>query len=126
MIQYGTGVSNKYRLTHSYDVLTDLTGFSVQHPYFAITPSGVVTIERGYEWDGPSGPAIDTENFMRGSLVHDMLYQCISMGLLPLSCRAAADKLLHKLITEDGMFWLRTYWVYAGVRLFGGFYIKRK
>jgi hypothetical protein len=24
-----------------------------------------------YCWDGASGPAIDTQNFMRGSLLHD-------------------------------------------------------
>ena len=40
-----------------------------------LNTKGHLIIKRSYAWDGPSGPTIDTKNFMRGSLVHDALYQ---------------------------------------------------
>ena len=45
--------------------------------------------------DGPSGPAIDTKNFMRASLVHDALYQLMRLGTLDKSRRQYADRLLQ-------------------------------
>ena len=88
--------------------------------YLSITPDGVLTILRGYAWDGPSGPTIDTKSFMRGSLVHDALYQLIRTGLLPESERHVADKVLGRLCREDGMWRARAWWVYKAVRLAGG------
>ena len=43
---------------------------------------GTLSIAVGYAYDGPSGPAIDTKNFMRGSLAHDALYQLMREGFL--------------------------------------------
>lgn len=82
---------------------------------------GVLHIDRGYAWDGPSGPAIHTANFMRGSLVHDALYQLMREGHLAASrYRDDADKELKLTCLEDGMSSLRAWWVYHGVRLGGG------
>jgi hypothetical protein len=81
---------------------------------------GRLTIKKGYAFDGPSGPTFDTKSFMRGSLVHDALYQLIREGKIDQSCRADADKLLRKICREDGMSWLRSRWVYHSVRMFGG------
>jgi len=67
----------------------------------------------------PSGPTLDTATFMRGSLVHDALYQLMRDGHLDRAThREAADRLLQTLCEEDGMWSLRTWWVYHGVRLF--------
>ena len=76
-------------------------------------------ILKGYCWDGPSGPAIDTKDFMRGSLVHDCLYQLIREGYIRSSYRKKADTLLRKICREDGMSLIRSIWVYLGVRIFG-------
>ena len=62
--------------------------------------NGVLYIGDGYAWDGPSGPALDTRDAMRGSLVHDALYQLIREGLLPSSAREDADKLLRSICRE--------------------------
>lgn len=91
----------------------------VSNYFLRLTPSGVLTIMKGYAWDGPSGPTIDTKNFMRGSLIHDALYQMEREGLLPQSNRILADKELIRICKEDGMSSLRRWWVYLGVR-FGG------
>lgn len=76
----------------------------------------------GYAWDGPSGPTFDTKAFMRGSLVHDALYQLIRMN--PQAprrgeLRAAADLELHHICRADGMSQFRAWYVYRGVRMFG-------
>jgi len=47
--------------------------------FMHIDCGGSLCIREGYSWDGPSGPAIDTVDFMRGSLVHDALYQLNGM-----------------------------------------------
>lgn len=78
-------------------------------------------ISNMYAWDGPSGPTIDTESFMRGSLVHDALYQLIREGYLDKKVwRPYADKLLRKICLEDGMSKFRAWYVYHSVRWFGG------
>jgi hypothetical protein len=46
-----------------------------QNKWASLNSEGRLVIEEGYAWDGPSGPTFDTKNFMRGSLVHDILYQ---------------------------------------------------
>lgn len=79
----------------------------------------ILTIKKGYAWDGASGIAIDTKNFMRGSLVHDALYQCMRLGKIPVSYRKLCDEELKKIIREDGMGSIRSNYVYDAVRIFG-------
>lgn len=77
-------------------------------------------VKDGYAWDGPSGPTIDTKNFMRGSLVHDALYQLIREAYLDKNIwRPLADRELYRIVQEDGMWWPRAQVVYWSVRVFG-------
>jgi len=80
---------------------------------------GVLEIKQWYAWDGASGPAIDTKTILRGSLVHDALYQLMWEGLLPQSYRKKADKILYRICREDGMSLWRAQYVYRAVRWFG-------
>lgn len=83
----------------------------------------------GYAWDGSTGPALDTVNFMRGSLVHDALYQVIAemvhrgaiqhKGAAWWRLKRAADRELVAICAQDGMGWWRRQWVHAAVRLGG-------
>ena len=87
--------------------------------YITLDTGGNLTISEGYAWDGPSGPTIDSLTFMRGSLVHDALYQLMRDGYLDHNVyREAADRILQKICKEDGMWSLRAWLVYRGVRLF--------
>ena len=91
--------------------------------FITLTTEGELTISKWYAWDGPSGPTIDTKNFMRGSIVHDALYQLMREMLLNSEeHRDVADKILMTICLEDGMSWIRAWWVYWGVRLGGGPY----
>ena len=118
IIKYKDGY--KYQLAETYSVKVGVfPSAPVQHEYISLSQHGFLTIRKGYAWDGPSGPTIDTKNFMRGSLVHDALYQLIGEGLLSMNDREQADKELRRICLEDGMSEARAWWVYKAVRLFG-------
>lgn len=84
-----------------------------------ITKDGYLTLKDGYAWDGPSGPTIDTKNFMRGSLVHDALYQLMRSAVIDQDQRKRADTILKEICLDAGMSRIRAWWVYLGVRWFG-------
>ncbi len=111
----------KYVLIDAYQYNTGLTHVDDGNPYVWLDHAGQLRISAGYAWDGPSGPTFDTRNFMRGSLVHDALYQLMRERLLDhRKDRKHADKLLRIIVRKDGMSWIRAWWVYRAVRLFGG------
>jgi hypothetical protein len=125
IIEYAAGY--KYQLIKDYSLAVGIVPkIPFTTPFLQLDSDGRLTIRAGYAWDGPSGPTIDTQNFMRGSLVHDALYQLIREGLLPFSAKAAADKLLRELCREDGMSALRAWWVYVAVDKFGKDASKRQ
>ena len=81
---------------------------------------GTLIAHAGYAWDGPSGPTLDTDDFMAGSLAHDMIYQLMGLGALSADkFRKLADQILVDVCKEDGMPAIRRAWVYAGVRVGG-------
>ncbi len=89
--------------------------------YISLDIDGTLFISKGYAWDGPSGITIDTKSFMRGSLIHDGLYQLMREGLLPIEFREQADKELRKACLEDNMCKIRVWYVYKCVRSFSDF-----
>ena len=108
----------KYQLVESVSLLTCIKpGEDILTKYIDLHYDGHLIIRDGYCWDGPSGPTIDTKNFMRGSLIHDALYGLMRQGKLLRSRRKDADLLLKQICLEDGMSRLRAWWVYKGVRL---------
>ena len=113
----------KYQLVETYTFKIPIKpkeGVSSPSGFIALTANGLLTIKTGYAWDGPSGPAIDTLNFMRGSLVHDALYQLMREKLLDQNTtRKPADQLLQKMCKADGMSAIRAWWVYNILRIAG-------
>lgn len=89
----------------------------IENKYITLD-NGILLIKKHYAWDGPSGPTLDTKTFMRGSLVHDSLYQLMREGLLPRIWRKYTDKLLRDICLEDGMKKFRAWYVYHSVRTF--------
>lgn len=118
MIKYREGY--KYQLVEDYRVSVPIMNRDIDTPYIRLTPEGTLTIHRGYAWDGPSGPTIDTRDFMRGALVHDALYQLMrDHGLEKDLHRETADRTMRYMCLEDGMGWFRAWYCYWAVRLFG-------
>ncbi len=110
----------KYQLLADYEDTIPLRPPADQaFRFVALSAAGRLLVRSGYAWDGPSGPTLDTRDFMRGSLVHDALYQLMRLGALDWRTqREAADDLLRDLCIADGMPRWRAWYVHRGVRLF--------
>lgn len=111
----------KYQLVGDYSLSIAISPESdITTPFIELSAAGLLTIRKGYAWDGPSGPTIDTKNFMRGSLVHDALYQLMRGKYLDYRVyRQPADGILKQLCIEDGMSGFRASYVYRSVQAFG-------
>jgi hypothetical protein len=82
--------------------------------------AGDLLIKEGYAWDGPSGPVKDTEENMRGSLVHDALYQLMrNKEISARTHRKAADQLFKDLCKADGVSNFTASVYYKALRKFG-------
>lgn len=112
-IKYRSGY--KYQLAESSSTVIGIrTAENISTPFVLLNTDGILIIKQGYAWDGASGPTIDTKSSMRGSLVHDALYQLIRLGLLPESFRLRADEEAYKIWREDGMNPIRAWiWRFA-------------
>ncbi|MCX6900559.1 MAG: DUF1353 domain-containing protein [Verrucomicrobia bacterium] len=110
----------KYQLKESYTVEIFIKpAKAIETRFLRLDTDGKLTIRDGYAWDGPSGPTIDTLTFMRGSLVHDALYQLMREKHLDHDThRETADRILQRICREDGMWSVRAWCVYWAVRLF--------
>ena len=93
-------------------------GATVRTAWLELTPEGWLLICAGYAWDGASGPTWDSKSSMRGSCVHDALYQLMRLGLLSREWRDVADALFQRLCREDGMLSPRAWLWYQAVRIF--------
>lgn len=125
LITYKSGY--RYQLHDDYTVAIDMRpDADIVMRFIELTTGGTLTIKKGYAWDGPSGPAVDTCNFMRGSMVHDALYELMRYEKLDRTqCKEKADQIMKDLCREDGMSQLRAWWVHKGVDWFGGLATKR-
>ena len=115
-----------YRKGYKYQLAEDLNRRTFIFPdediktrYIELDQHGNLTIKSGYASDGPSGPAIDTDNFMEGAFVHDALYQLLRKEFLPGDMRNECDKELQRICIDCGMSKIRAWWVYHGLKVFG-------
>lgn len=122
IIYYKKRIKYKYILHAPYQYKTGIKDVYFSNDYLLLQLDGILTLASNYTWDGPSGPTIDTRNFMRASLVHDALYQILreypDMEHRK-RFRKKADTILCTICREDGMTWMRSTWVYFAVRIFG-------
>ena len=124
-IRYRSGY--KYQLAESYTVKINIRpAQNIVTRYILLSADGLLTLNEGYAWDGPSGPTINTKSSMRGSLVHDALYQLIRLGLLPAGLRLACDDEAHSIWVEDKMLKVRAdLWRWC-LNRFAGFAAEEK
>ena len=91
----------------------------LQTEWITLHPDGTLVLEAEYAWDGPSGPTIDTDSAMRGSAVHDALYQLMKLGLLDLKWFKPSNRELVRWLKKDGMWFIRRRAWYRAVQRFG-------
>ena len=116
-IKYKEGYN--YQLHVDYSIQTNIyTTKEIRTDYLQLTTKGVLTCFKGYCYDGATG-TYDSSNIMRGSLVHDALYQLMRMELITRLNKNVADRLLQSICKEDGMSTFRAWLVYSAVKKFG-------
>ena len=122
-IRYRSGY--KYQLAEDYQVKVsiipekDVPADDATKAFLELRKDGTLIMKTGYAWDGPSGPTIDTPSFMRGSLVHDALYQLLRSEDIGQEWRDEADEELRRIWREDGMSRICSNWVHWAVKKFG-------
>ena len=111
----------RFQTYRDFEIQTRMIGFVVNHPWFTLHPDGRLYIRKGYAWDGASGRlTIQTKTNKRGSLVHDVFYQCLRAGLLPHDpCFHLANEELRRICLEDGMWGFRADYYFFAVEKFG-------
>ena len=113
-VRYKAGY--KYQVAEAFHYQTDIfPETELTGQFMRLSTNGILTLLPGYASDGPSGPTFDTKSFMRAAFVHDALYQFIREGA-DIS-RKKADEILRRICIEDGMWKVRAWWVYQGVRI---------
>ena len=138
-VHYRSIRHKKYKYQTTVDVIfyVGIFGCNIETAYFKLTRDGMLVIKAGYMWDGCSGPTWDTKNTMRAGLGHDCLYQILRESLLINlnhlgyaerfdKLRLQVDQLFRQWLTEDGVMWVRVYYYYRGVRVFGRKYALPK
>ena len=93
--------------------------------WITLHPDGTLILEAGYAWDGPSGPTFDTPDSLRGSAIHDALYQLMKLGLLDRKWFDASNRELLRWLKRDGMWWFRRRAWYRAVQRYGEAYMTR-
>ncbi len=117
-IKYRSGY--KYQLEKELELLINVRQKdNIITRFICLSPRGFIQINRGYCWDGPSGPLPDRKRLMRAALVHDALYQLHRSGLLPQEQREASDAAFRDICIEDGIPAWRARIYYWGLRRFG-------
>ena len=111
----------KYQLANDYSISISIKPKSnIDTNFISLDVYGKLLVKKGYAWDGPSGPVIDTDENMRASLVHDALYQLMrNEYLVTRTHRKAADQLFKDICKEDGVsnWWASVY--YKALRKYG-------
>lgn len=111
-IKYSKG--HKYQVKRRAFFCTGIKGYEGNTFYITIHKDGGVLVRAGYAWDGPSGPTFDTKSTLRGSLLHDALYQLMRMEIIPKHERENADQEAFDRWVKDGMWKIRA-WVWTRV-----------
>lgn len=112
----------RYQLEADYDDVIEVRPLcKVVIEHGSLDVDGTLKILNAYAWDGPSGPTVRTKSSIRGSLVHDFLYQLMREGCLDeATWRDMADNILYRILVEDGMLRFRAWYWRQGVKWFGG------
>lgn len=106
VVYYRTGYRHQLVESFEMDVAAEAGIFPVTpggNEFVNLTLGGDLNIAIGYAWNGANWPAINTKSFVRPSLVHDALRQLWELGIIDDVGLAASDRLLAKMLREDGL-----------------------
>ncbi|MFN3494878.1 MAG: hypothetical protein ACK40L_10250 [Hydrogenophaga sp.] len=105
VVHYRAGY--RYQLAAPYEQDVALEGIFPVTPggneFVHLTLGGDLYIASGYAWNGADPPAFNDTSFVRPSLTHDALCQLHNIGIIDDAGRAAADRLLGKMLRIDAL-----------------------
>lgn len=108
---------SKFTVYKTFVIQTNTRGFHIKTDLYTLYKSGLLKVKKGYSWDGASG-AIDTEDIILASCIHDIFCEMINDGLLPDYVQAIADEDFRLIEKKQGMHWFRRGYTYMAVRLY--------
>lgn len=110
----------KFKVEENFSIKLPYKIPDFEHPY-ASSKDSILSVKRGYAWDGASGPIINTRDTLVASLVHDVLYQAMRLNLIKSNSenKKIADKIFFEILKMHGVNSIRRKVWYLAVRLFG-------
>jgi hypothetical protein len=122
-MKYRSLNSYKYQVMGDCSVQTNICPLEgLIFRFMELSTTGELLIRQGYAWDGVTGLLSTPNKYLRGSLVHDALYQLMRLSALDQSSRILADQALEHLCLEDGALRIIAKCLYCIVRLTGSRY----
>ncbi len=116
MMKYESLRDWKYRILEGFNIQTEIKPeIEIRTNFSRLTEDGVLYIEKGFCWDGASG-AVDTDNIMEASCIHDAFCNMFQLKLITNDQRKQADKLLYELCLKNHMSEIRAKVIYEAVR----------
>lgn len=105
-IRYTEKVQYKYVLGENTTIQLPLSfrGIQADSKYFKLTKEGLLTIYKGYAWNG-ANIIPDTKRNLYPSLVHDCLYQLMREYLIPYTVKRQfiADTIFTSMCRKNGV-----------------------
>lgn len=113
-MEYTCGYKYQIRNEMRFRLPKEFDGFDIDTGYIALRDC-VLTIRRGYAYNGASGPTFDTKNSMRPTAFHDAMYQLLVEQTLSRHLKPLIDELFQELLRQDGMSAIRSAIWHRGV-----------
>jgi len=90
------------------------------------THEGRMLLKAGFRSDGPSGPTIDTDDFLPGAFIHDGGYKLCRESHFGdwKTWRLKYDRVIVDVCELKGMGWFRRKYIYFFLRTFAGYAAK--
>ena len=121
----------KYQLAEPFQAILPFSPRTViANDFCSLVPQdgrSLLTVRKGYAWDGCSGPTIDSRCAMRACFIHDGLYQFGREGHFAhlAGWREIADAVLRDTAIQDGMWEWRAGMWHRAVRIAGAKHNQR-
>jgi hypothetical protein len=106
----------KLVVAETFSIQTAIIGYEIKDEFTSLTKDGLLTIRRGYPWDGNSGPCPDTDDSIEASCGHDVLCDYVNMGWLPVELQPMVDQEYYRIATAKGMWWRRARIILLAIR----------
>jgi len=117
MLKYEGLKDWKYRVLETFTHQTDIIPPKEAKTKFStLSINGLITVDKGFCWDGASG-ALDTENTLFPSLIHDIGCNMYLLELVSDENRLQFDDLFYKLLKDEGMSSFRASYMYKAVKV---------